>query len=121
MNAFPQELRSKRIYRIAGGYVVSAWLVLQVASVIAPSLALPAWTLRALLGVLLLGFSVALFAGWRLDVRAAKATKLPVNFHLMVWPTRDLKTVAVTQQRAMSLWRAILVASEALRAGSWEE
>jgi TolB-like protein/Tfp pilus assembly protein PilF len=90
VNAFPQELRSKRIYRIAGGYVVSAWLVLQVASVIAPSLGLPAWTLRALLGILLLGFSVALFAGWHLDVRAAKATKLPVNFHLMVWPTITL-------------------------------
>jgi TolB-like protein/Flp pilus assembly protein TadD len=90
VNAFPQELRSKRIYRIAGGYVVSAWLVLQVASVIAPSLSLPAWTLRALLGILLLGFSVALFAGWHLDVRAAKATKLPVNFHLMVWPTITL-------------------------------
>jgi hypothetical protein len=72
------------------GYVVSAWLVLQVASVIAPSLGLPAWTLRALLGILLLGFSVALFAGWRLDVRAAKATNLPVNFHLMVWPTITL-------------------------------
>jgi hypothetical protein len=50
----------------------------------------PSWTLRALLGILLLGFSVALFAGWRLDVRAAKATKLPVNFHLMVWPTITL-------------------------------
>src|ERR1700730_8564985 len=90
LNAFPQELRSKRIYRIAGGYVVSAWLVLQVASVIAPSLGLPTWILRVLLGILLLGFSVALFAGWRLDVRAAKATKLPVNFHLMVWPTITL-------------------------------
>jgi TolB-like protein/Tfp pilus assembly protein PilF len=90
VNAFPQELRSKRIYRIAGGYVVSAWLVLQVASVIAPSLSLPAWTLRALLGILLLGFSVALFAGWRLDVRAARASKLSANFHLMVWPAITL-------------------------------
>lgn len=69
---------------------MSAWLILQVASVIAPSLGLPAWTLRALLGILLLGFSVALFAGWRLDVRAAKANKLPVNFHLMVWPAITL-------------------------------
>jgi hypothetical protein len=90
VNAFPQELRSKRIYRIAGGYVVSAWLVLQVASVVAPSLGLPVWTLRALLGILLLGFSVALFAGWRLDVRAARASKLSANFHLMVWPAITL-------------------------------
>jgi hypothetical protein len=32
--------------------------------------------------LLLLGFSVALFAGWRLDFRAARASELSVNFHL---------------------------------------
>jgi TolB-like protein len=90
LNAFPRELRSRRIYRIAGGYVVSAWLILQVASIVTPSLNFPSWSLRALLGVLLLGFSAALFIGWRLDVRAAEASKLPVNFHLMVWPAITL-------------------------------
>lgn len=35
---FYQELRSRRIYRIAGGYIVSAWIVLQVASILVPSL-----------------------------------------------------------------------------------
>ncbi|HEY6840310.1 MAG TPA: hypothetical protein VI114_03780 [Chthoniobacterales bacterium] len=90
MSAFPRELRTKRIYRIAGGYVVSAWLILQVASIVTPSLNFPSWSLRALLGVLLLGFSAALFVGWRLDVRAAQASKLPVNFHLMVWPVITL-------------------------------
>jgi hypothetical protein len=32
--------------------------------------------------LLLLEFSVALFAGWRLDVRAARASELSVNFLL---------------------------------------
>jgi TolB-like protein/Flp pilus assembly protein TadD len=90
LNAFPREFRSKRIYRIAAGYVVSAWLILQVASIVTPSLNFPSWSLRALLGVLLLGFSVALFVGWRLDVRAAHESKLSVNFHLMVWPAITL-------------------------------
>jgi hypothetical protein len=49
LNTFPQELRSKRIYRIAGGYVVSAWLILQVAAVVAPSVGLPSWTMKAVL------------------------------------------------------------------------
>jgi TolB-like protein/Tfp pilus assembly protein PilF len=86
LNALPQELRSKRIYRIAGGYVVSAWLVLQVASVVVPSLDLPKWTMKALLGFLLVGLSVALFAGWRLDVRDARKGRLSGQFHLVVWP-----------------------------------
>jgi TolB-like protein/Tfp pilus assembly protein PilF len=86
VKVFPRELQSKRIYRIAGGYVVGAWLVLQVASVIAPSLGLPTWTMKAVLGILLVGFSGALFIGWHLDTRAVEAEKLPGKFHLMVWP-----------------------------------
>lgn len=66
--------------------MVSAWVILQVAAVVAPSLGLPNWTMKAVLGILLVGFSVALFIGWRLDVRAAEAGKLPGKFHLMVWP-----------------------------------
>ncbi|HEY6294390.1 MAG TPA: hypothetical protein VIX15_01915, partial [Streptosporangiaceae bacterium] len=70
VKGFPRELQSKRIYRIAGGYVVGAWLVLQVAAVVAPSLDLPSWTVKAVLGILLVGFSGALFIGWHLDMRA---------------------------------------------------
>ena len=46
--------------------------------------------MKAVLGILLVGFSVALFAGWRLDVRAAEAGRLPGKFHLMVWPVITL-------------------------------
>ena len=52
---FYQELRSRRIYRIAGGYIVSAWIVLQVASILVPGLELPTWTIKAVLGLLARG------------------------------------------------------------------
>jgi len=32
-----QELQSKWIYRVAGGYIVSAWVILQVAAIVFPS------------------------------------------------------------------------------------
>ena len=115
MNAFPQELRSKRIYRIAGGYVVSAWLVLQVASVIAPSLALPAWTLRALLGILLLGFSVALFTGWHLAYA-----------YNLYWVYRDYQRakvqLAMARRGLPNDVAAILLAAHMdRRQGNWEK
>ncbi|MFY9987500.1 MAG: hypothetical protein WAK31_22275 [Chthoniobacterales bacterium] len=83
---FYQQLRSKRIYRVAGGYIVSAWIVLQVASILAPSLELPSWTIKAVLGVLLAGFSGALYIGFRFDQRTAQIGGKPGRYHLIVWP-----------------------------------
>ncbi len=84
--SFYQELRSKRIYRIAGGYIVSAWIVLQAASILVPSLELPSWTMKAVLGVLLAGFSGALYTGFRLDLRTAQIGQKQGRFHFVVWP-----------------------------------
>ena len=78
MKEFFQELRSKRIYRVAAGYIVSAWVILQVAAIVIPSLDLPSWSMKAVLDVLLLGFVPALLLGWHLDVRRARAEKSSV-------------------------------------------
>ena len=42
-----QELQSKWIYRVAGGYIVSAWVILQVAAIVFPSLEFPEPHVRA--------------------------------------------------------------------------
>jgi hypothetical protein len=75
---FFQELQSKRIYRVAGGYIVSAWVILQVAAIVFPSLELPSWTMKVVLDVLLLGFVPALLLGWHLDLRRARAERSAV-------------------------------------------
>ena len=67
MKEFFQELQSKRIYRVTGGYIVSAWVILQVAAIVFPSLELPSWTMKVVLDMLLLGFAPALLLGWHLD------------------------------------------------------
>src|SRR6516165_9231704 len=73
VKGFFQELQSKRIYRVAGGYIVSAWVILQVAAIVFPSLEFPSWTMKVVLDVLLLGFVPALLFGWHLDRRRARA------------------------------------------------
>ena len=75
MKEFFQELQSKRIYRVAGGYLVSAWVILQVAAIVFPSLELPSWTMKVVLDVLLLGFAPALLLGWHLDLRRGRAER----------------------------------------------
>jgi TolB-like protein/cytochrome c-type biogenesis protein CcmH/NrfG len=47
---------------------VAAWLVLQVADVVAEPAGLPPWTMTALLYVAAIGFPVALFLGWRYEL-----------------------------------------------------
>jgi TolB-like protein/Tfp pilus assembly protein PilF len=79
MNAFFKELKERSVYRIAASYAVAAWLILQFAAIIGPALSLPGWTLKAVFGVLMAGFSAALWVGWLQDHRtpAGEAPDLP--------------------------------------------
>src|ERR1700730_949313 len=57
------------------GYIVSAWVILQVAAIVFPSLELPSWSMKFVLDVLLLGFAPALLLGWHLDLRRGRAER----------------------------------------------
>ena len=76
-NAFLLGLREHRVYRVALGYSVGAWSLLQVAAIVLPGFAAPPWVLRALMILLALGFGAALLAGWGYDRRAAGKPLLP--------------------------------------------
>ncbi len=67
--AFLSELKHWRVYRLAVSYAAMAWLILQLAVAVREPLGLPPWTLAAVIGVLMSGFSVALWVGWMQDHR----------------------------------------------------
>jgi len=58
------ELKRRNVLRLAGLYLVGAWLVTQVASTVFPAFDVPGWALRALIIVLVLGFAPALIFAW---------------------------------------------------------
>jgi TolB-like protein/cytochrome c-type biogenesis protein CcmH/NrfG len=62
-----KELRRRRVFRGAALYLVGAWLVLQVADVVAEPAGLPPWTMTVLLYVAAIGFPFAVFLGWRYE------------------------------------------------------
>ena len=76
-NAFLTGLKEHRLYRVALGYAVGAWVVLQVAAIVLPGFGAPSWVLRALMIALALGFGAALLAGWGYDRRVAGRSLLP--------------------------------------------
>lgn len=63
-SGFLAELKRRNVIRMAGLYLVGAWLVVQVASTLLPTFGAPAWALRTLILLLALGFIPALVVAW---------------------------------------------------------
>jgi TolB-like protein len=68
MNSFFRELKQRKVYRVALGYAVAAWLVVQIAFTVLPSFHVPEWLLQALVVLVALGFPAALVLAWAFDV-----------------------------------------------------
>jgi TolB-like protein len=62
--SFLTELQRRNVIRMAGLYLVGAWLIVQVASTLFPAFHVPEGTTRALVIVLALGFVPALVFAW---------------------------------------------------------
>ncbi len=62
--SFLQELRRRNVIRMAGLYLVGAWLVVQIAETLLPIFDTPGWVLKALVVLLALGFLPALVFSW---------------------------------------------------------
>lgn len=56
------------MYRVAAGYSVVGWVIIQFATTVLPALTLPAWTPRLVIVLVLAGFPIALILAWALDV-----------------------------------------------------
>jgi TolB-like protein/Tfp pilus assembly protein PilF len=69
--AFLAELKRRHVLRVALLYLAVAWLVLQVADVLLPTLDAPPWGMRLVVGLLLLGFPLAMIAAWVFELSPA--------------------------------------------------
>lgn len=58
------ELQRRNVIRMAGLYLVGAWLVTQVAATLLPVFDAPTWVMKVLVGLLALGFLAALVFSW---------------------------------------------------------
>ncbi|MCK7592729.1 tetratricopeptide repeat protein [Pseudomarimonas salicorniae] len=62
--SFLAELRRRNVFRMAGLYLVGAWLIIQVAETLLPAFDVPDWFMRAIIILLALGFVPALLFSW---------------------------------------------------------
>ena len=68
MAGFFEEVKRRKVYRVAAGYVVVAGGLIQLASAVFPAWELPNWALRLVILLLLIGFPIALILAWAFDV-----------------------------------------------------
>jgi TolB-like protein/Flp pilus assembly protein TadD len=62
--SFLAELKRRNVIRMAGLYLVGAWLLTQVASTILPVFGAPEWVVRSVVVILAIGFVPALIFSW---------------------------------------------------------
>ena len=63
-----KELNRRNVFRVAFAYVVLAWLMAQVAELLLDAFGAPAWVLKTLLALLLVGFPIAVFFAWAFEL-----------------------------------------------------
>lgn len=68
MGNFFSELKRRKVLRVAVAYIVAAWVLLQVADLLASILDLPGWASRLVLLILFIGFIPALILAWAYDL-----------------------------------------------------
>lgn len=80
MSNFFEEVKRRKVYRVAAAYVIAAGGIIQLASAAFPAWELPNWSLRLVIALLLIGFPIALILAWAFDVtpEGIRATPAPV-------------------------------------------
>jgi len=68
MTGFFEEVKRRKVYRVAAAYVIAAGAMIQLASATFPAWELPNWTLRLVILLLLVGFPIALILAWAFDI-----------------------------------------------------
>ena len=70
MSGFFEEVKRRKVYRVAAAYVIAAGAIIQLASASFPAWDLPNWALRLVIVLLLIGFPIALILAWAFDITA---------------------------------------------------
>jgi TolB-like protein/Flp pilus assembly protein TadD len=75
--SFFNELKRRNVFRAGIAYIITAWLIAQVAGLAADSFAAPAWVMKMIITMLLLGCPLAIFFAWAYELTPAGLRREP--------------------------------------------
>jgi len=62
------ELKRRNVFRVGIAYVITAWLIAQIAGLAADSFGAPAWVMKMIITMLMLGAPIALVMAWAYEL-----------------------------------------------------
>ena len=62
------ELKRRNVYKVAAGYAVVGWLLIQVATQVFPFFEIPNWGVRLIVLLIVVGFPIALVIAWAFEL-----------------------------------------------------
>ena len=89
--SFFAELKRRNVYKVAVGYGVVGWLVMQVAATVVPALHMPDSLTTAVVVLTLLGFPIALVVAWAFEMTPdgmKRTGNISPNEHIPQWSRR---------------------------------
>src|SRR5438552_14898482 len=83
MSGFFEELKRRKVYRVAIAYVIASWALAQGLAQVLPVFDISNSVIRSVIALLLIGFPVVLVLAWVFDVtpqgiRATPAPSVPI-------------------------------------------
>jgi len=78
-SGFFEEVKRRKVYRVAAAYIIAAGGIIQLASAAFPAWELPNWALRLVITLLLLGFPIALMLAWAYDITPQGVRATPTS------------------------------------------
>src|SRR6266481_1335489 len=110
MSSFFRELKQRKVYRVAVGYGVVAWLVVQISATVIPAYHAPEWILPFVITAVALGFPVALVLAWAFDIEGGAIKKTPES---------NVATLSRANKRRVWLLAALGLIISALAIGGY--
>src|SRR5215217_9656143 len=101
---FFAELKRRKVYRVAIGYGVVAWLLIQIATSTFPVLEIPNWVIKLVIALVVLGFPFALFLGWVFELTPEGVQRTE---------DADSEAVSSRRRRGRVFWSAMAIGAVA--------
>src|SRR5258707_10513807 len=68
LGSFFAELKRRNVYKVAVGYAVVGWLLIQVATQVFPFFEIPNWGVRLIVLLIVVGFPIAVVIAWAFEL-----------------------------------------------------
>jgi TolB-like protein/Tfp pilus assembly protein PilF/DNA-binding winged helix-turn-helix (wHTH) protein len=108
LQSFIAELRRRHVFKVAGAYLLAAWLVLQVAETTFEPLRLPAWWMTALTILAVTGFPIVAALAWLYEITPGG---------IVADPSGNGRVVLPRPRRSLAPWLVAGVAAMAAVTG----